>query len=331
VRLNNKAIITLVSVTLCIILIIGEGFYFHNKKDTNLIVEVIELKDEEGMGGISTLTIKLYNSGWSSIKPAFSIAWTVTAYYWNILDGPQVLAGKSNAIYKIKALIAQAIIPNGETFIVKVNDSQDSVFSVSKPTKVDLKSTPPILNGGLEYWYTDPSDLKRKPFEWDVVKIMGPEDTFSASQVTLGGKNAIEVSAVQDGAKDQYFWAVGQVRQYIVLPSTPVGLWVYPTFTYKDAANPQNVFGVEINDGVHVFWFIFSDSGEGIYDLQNHRIIVTKAPLNKWSYHQINILEAYQQLGYPLPTNLMFTLIVGGGQNSPGTYTGYFSSVSLVP
>jgi hypothetical protein len=321
----------LVSVTLCICFIIVAGFYFNGREDRILTVEVLDVHDEDGMGAVSTLSIKVTNGGSSSVQPAFSIMCSTTAYYWNVLEGPQLLRGRASAIYKIRAPIAQAIIANGQTFIVKVNDKQSSVFCASDPIEVDLEAPPPILNGGLKYWITDPSDKRQKPYMWQLVAIFGDGDSFSVSQETVGGRNALEAYVTQNGAKDKDFWAVGQVRQFIGLPTSSIGLWVYPTFTYKDGASPQNVFGVEINDGTHVIWFIFSDRGEGIYDLPNRRIIVAKAPLNEWSYHKINISEEYLKLGYQLPGNVMFSLIMGAGQNSPGTYTGYFSDIAPVP
>jgi len=329
-RTHHKRNITFVSVALCICLIIIAGFYFQGKEERILALEVLDVKDEEGLGAVSTLSIKLTNESFSSIEPKFSIMWSAIPYYWKVVEGPQFVSGRSSAIYKLETDQTQAIIPNNETFIVRVNDIRSTVFSTSEPIKVDLKDLPLILNSRFKYWLIDSSTKQRKPFHWDLLDDKGSGDTISVSQETVESRNCLKISVTQDGVKDNHAWAAGHVRQEIEFPTSDIGLWVYPTFTYQGGASPQNVFGIEIHDGANMIWFIFSDKNEGIYDLPNHRVIVTKAPLNEWSYHEIDISKEYGKLGWPIPEKLHFMGIVGGHQTLPGTYTGYFADIASV-
>jgi hypothetical protein len=222
------------------------------------------------------------------------------------------------------------MILNGETFIVRVNDIRSTVFSASEPMKVDIKDLPLILNSRFRYWLIDSFTKQRRPFRWDVWDDKGSGDTASVSQETVEGRNCLKIYVVQDGVKDNHAWATEHVRQEIEFPTSEIGFWIYPTFTYHGEANPQNVFGIETHDGANIIWFVFSDKNEGIYDRSNHRIIVTRAPLNEWSYHQIDVLKEYGRLGWPIPEKLHFMAIVGGHQTLPGTYTGYFADIASV-
>lgn len=329
-RIQSKRNITFISVALCICIIIIAGFYFQGKDERILELKVLNVKDEEDLGAVSTLSVKLTNLGFSSIEPKFSIMWSHIPYYWKVVEGPQLVPARSFAIYKLETDITQAIIPNGETFIVRINDIRSTVFSTSKPTKVNLKDLPLILNSRFEHWLIDYSTKQRKPFQWDLWDDKGSGDTISVSQETVEGRNSLHISVTQDGVKDNHAWAAGHVRQEIEFPTSVIGLWVYPTFTYQGGDNPQNVFGIETHDGTNIIWFIFSDKNEGIYDLPNHRVIVTKAPLNEWSYHEIDISKEYRKLGLSTPKKLDFMAIVGGHQALPGTYKGYFADIVSV-
>lgn len=329
-RPHIKRNITLVSVVLCICLIIIGGFYYQDKEENQLALRVLDTRDEEGLGVLSRLSIKLTNKSPSSIEPKFSVMWSHIPYYWKVVEGPQLVPAKSSAIYRLETDITQAMIPDGETFIVRVNDIWSTVYSTSEPKTVFIKDLSLILNSRFEYWSIDYSTKQNKPFRWDLWEDKGRGDIISVSQETVEGRNCLRICVTQDGAKDNHAWAAGHVRQEIVFPTSDIALWVYPTFTYQGGTSPQNVFGIETHDGVKIIWFIFSDKNEGEYDLPNHRIIVTKAPLNEWSYHKIDIQEEYRKLGWTIPKRLDFMTIVGDHQTLPGTYTGYFADIELV-
>ena len=329
-RPHIKRNITLVSVVLCICLIVIAGFYYQGKEESQIALRVLDIKDEESLGALSSLSIKLTNKSSSSIEPKFSVMWDHIPYYWKVVEGPQLLPTMSSAIYSLETDITQAMIPNGETFIVRVNDIWSTVYSASESKTVSIKDLPLILNSRFEYWSIDYSTKQNKPFRWDLWEDKGHGDTISLSQETLESRNCLRISVTQDGAKDNHAWAAGHVRQEIVFPTSDIALWVYPTFTYQGGTSPQNVFGIETHDGVKIIWFIFSDKNEGMYDLPNHHIIVAKSPLYEWSYHKLNVLDEYKKLGWPIPEKLDFMAIVGGHHTLPGTYTGYFSDIASV-
>jgi len=111
-----------------------------------------------------------------------------------------------------------------------------------------------------------------------------------------------------------------------------VGVWVYPTFSYirdEKTLDPANSFGIEINDGSHVLWFIFSDKNVGTYTLNGHRIVVIDTPLNQWSYREINIAAEYIDEGWSKPKSFTFMLIIGLTQAVEGERVGFFREITV--
>ncbi len=327
-----KRNLTISSITLCLVFIVASGFYFQTQEDDRLLgLRVVKVADEEALGVVSSLMVELTNNTLYSVEPEFSIMWNQIPYYWRVVEGPQLLSSQSSANYKLATSIPEAMIPNHTSFIARVNDAHSSVFFPSQPAEVNINSLPAIVNSHFAYWQIDPATKVNKPFGWNIWNDQGKEDMISVSQEAIEGRNSLKISVTQDGVADNQSWAAGHVWQDVEYPAQKVGLWVYPTFSYQGGNSPQSVFGIETHDGNKMLWFIFSDQNEGIYDLPDHRIIVTRAPLNEWSYHEIDILNEYTQLDWQTPRVLRIMAIVGLHQSLPGTGVGYFGQVSLVP
>ncbi|MEM4246457.1 MAG: hypothetical protein QW390_04085, partial [Candidatus Bathyarchaeia archaeon] len=153
------------------------------------------------------------------------------------------------------------------------------------------------------------------PYLWEVVYYKGEFDKAFIRRDFVDGVGCIGLHVYQDGINDTNVWATIHIKQAVGgrqlqrLFDSRIGVWVYPTFQYiydKETKNPENVFGLEVNDGTHIVWFIFSDDPIAPYTLKNHHIIVIQTPLNKWSYREVSIREVYDDQGWPMPESVSF-------------------------
>lgn len=198
---------------------------------------------------------------------------------------------------------------------------------------------PPILlNTKFKLFTLDPETNSSRPLLWIVVYNKGPGDLAFIREDVVGGEKCLGLHVYQDGANDTYDWVSVHVKQKLVGKSVErlfkarIGLWVYPTFSYVyygETGDPRNAFGVEINDGTHLLWFIFSDKNAGVYQLRNHRIVVIEAPLNQWSYVEIDVGEEYRKAGWEVPRDAFFILLVGATKHDPGWRAGFFKEILI--
>jgi len=312
---------------LCVSIAIVSAVYLQVKP--TVTVEVIgSLKDTGGIGAVTNLTVEVTNHGLSSIEPVFSVLWSQYPYYWKIESGPQYLAEGNSATYQIYADSPDKAIPNYSTFIVRVNDAHSGVYYVSKTMTVDLTSLPMVLNSEFQYWTRDSMWNSAVPFQWTLWPIMGHDDTFSVSYDNISGQMALGMTVNREEPLSDADWTTLQVKQVINFTDT-MGVWVYPTFSYEGGNTPRKVYGIEINDETNILWFIFSNKNVGVYDVSEHtRVIVLNTTLDTWSFRQLDILQQYQALNWPIPNRIWFTCLMAGTVN--GMYQGYFGNVTIM-
>ena len=197
---------------------------------------------------------------------------------------------------------------------------------------------PLILNPKFKYFTKDQYTGMQRPFLWEATYTLGPNDSGFLRRDNVTNIECLGLHLYQDGANDTYAWANIHVKQAIRgedvsrLFRSTVTFWIYPTFSFVydlNSKEPWNVFGLEVNDGTHMIWFIYSDSIEQTYQLRNHRIVHTNLPLNQWSYVDLDIAEEYSKAGWEEPSDLSFILICGATKMTPGNYAGYFSEINV--
>lgn len=197
---------------------------------------------------------------------------------------------------------------------------------------------PPLLNTTFRYWTLVPGTNETKPYLWETDFLKGPLDRLWLAEDTVDGESALGMHVYQDGLNDTFDWAMLHVRQDLrgnaasKVFQNSIGIWAYPTFPYHPDpvnSNPRNAFGIEINDGTHIIWFIFSPGEPAFYEFKLHRIIVIPTPLNQWSYREINVKAQYEEAKWAFPGSFSFILISGATKLDPGTYAGYFRSVNV--
>ena len=195
---------------------------------------------------------------------------------------------------------------------------------------------PPLLNSSMQYWTIDPSKNITTPYLWTIDLIQGPTDNTSVFEAVVAGRTALGLRVIRSNPNNSLIWTTVHVRQDALgqaldaIFRANISVDVFPTFQYlynPETKNPENVFGVEINDGTNLIWYVFADEPSQIVQLPRHRIIVTQTPLNVWSTRTMNISSQYAAAGWEKPVSVSFTFIVGTTWLHLGNWVGYFSNL----
>jgi len=195
-----------------------------------------------------------------------------------------------------------------------------------------------LSNRKFKYLVVDPATNMSRPYFWELDAIKGPSDRLNLTSGYVAGWSALQMEVYQDGEEDEYVWAMIHLRQDLTeekaenLFFSKIGAWVFPTFSYtcdERTKDPANSFGIEVNDGVHILWFIFSDENVGVYLLSNHRIAVIYCPLNEWSFREVQISTEYEKVGWARPESFSFMVMMGLTQGMPGKRVGFFREITI--
>ena len=197
---------------------------------------------------------------------------------------------------------------------------------------------PPLLNTNMKYWTVDPTKNILTPYLWTIDLIEGPTDNISVYQTVIADHSSIALRVVRSDRNNSQIWTTVHVRQDVrgqalaAIFRSNITINVYPTFTYvydPTSKNPENTFGIEINDGTNLLWYVFANETNQVFQLPHTRIILTQTPLNAWSTREINIASQYEAAGWKMPESISFTLILGTTWLYPGNWVGYFSGLSV--
>ena len=197
---------------------------------------------------------------------------------------------------------------------------------------------PPLLNTNMKFWTIDPTKNLLTPYLWTIDEIESPSDNISVYQTVVADRPAIALRVIRTNLNNSQIWTTVHVRQDLhgqalaAIFRSKIAIDVYPTFPYwynPDSNNPENTFGIEINDGTNLLWYTFADASSQVFQLPHNRIILTQTPLNAWSTREINIASQYQAAGWKMPESISFTLILGTTWVHPGDWVGYFSGLSV--
>jgi hypothetical protein len=201
-----------------------------------------------------------------------------------------------------------------------------------------IEQPSPILNVNQKLWTFDPAKNTAKPYLWDVDIIKGPPDNVSIFQADVQTQTATGLRLDRVNQNNTEVWTTLHVRQDLhgqglgAIFRSKISLMVFPTFHLwfdPKTHTPQNAFGVEINDGTNLLWFVFGDSASQVIQLPSHRIVLMQTPLSEWSSREIDIAAEWHAVGWAQPKSLSFILILGTTFLHPGTWVGYFSNISV--
>lgn len=195
----------------------------------------------------------------------------------------------------------------------------------------------PILNTNMKFWTIDATKNITRPYLWELDIIKDTPDNVSIYQVNYENLQSVAFKIIRS-ENSATVWTTVHVRQDLrgialsAVFRSKISLWVFPTFPYwynPDSKNPENTFGIEINDGTNLLWYVFADAPSQVFQLPHHRIVLIQTPLNTWSQREIDIADQFKQAGWETPQSLSFILIMGTTWVHPGTWIGYFSGLSV--
>ena len=197
---------------------------------------------------------------------------------------------------------------------------------------------PPLLNTNMKFWTIDPTKNLLTPYLWTIDVIESPSDNISVYQTVIADRPAIALRVIRTNPNNSQIWTTVHVRQDLrgqaldEIFRSKISIDVYPTFAYlynPTSNNPENTFGIEINDGTNLLWYVFADEPSQIFQLPHTRIILTQTPLNTWSTREIDFASQFKAAGWEMPESISFTLILGTTWLHPGNWVGYFSGLSV--
>jgi len=196
----------------------------------------------------------------------------------------------------------------------------------------------PLMNTNMKFWTIDPTNNVTTPYLWQVDIIKGPHDNVSIYQTEIDNRQSLGLNLSRSNENNTGVWTTVHVRQDLhglaldTLFRSQISLWVYPTFEYHNDPNfkdPHNTFGVEINDGTNLLWYVFADNQSQVFQLPHHRIVLMQTPLKTWSLRELDIGRQFQEAGWKEPQSLSFILILGTTWVDPGNWWGYFSGLNV--
>ena len=203
-----------------------------------------------------------------------------------------------------------------------------------------MPEAPAIANPAFKYWTRDPVWDFAKPLMWEVSLLLGPKDRGFIRRDVVDGRTCLGVHVYQDGANDAHNWATVHVRQNLrgkavkQLFEGTLEIWVYPTFMHQryqnSAGDPENVFGLEINNGTNLLWIIFSEQPTQVYQITRHLVVVINTPLNTWSRREVSIGNYCSEAGWTLPSEAALIFLVGATKGAPGEYAGFFQGIKVI-
>ena len=196
----------------------------------------------------------------------------------------------------------------------------------------------PLLNSNMKFWTFDPATNSTEPYLWQIDVIKNPADNVSVYRTVVANRSGVALWVYRSNENGSSVFTTVHLRQDLhgqaldTAFNSTISLWVFPTFSYwydLRYKNPENVFGIEINDGVNLVWYVFADDQSQVFQFPHHRIVVIQTPLHVWSYRTINIAHEYAEAGWKKPESLSFILILGTTNIYPGNWVGYFSGLSV--
>jgi len=90
---------------------------------------------------------------------------------------------------------------------------------------------------------------------------------------------------------------VVRIAQTVAFPDH-FAVWVYPT-TSADPAD--EVYGIEVADGVHQLWILFGRSTSVETQEGQPDLVMIPAPPDQWSRQEVDLAEIYRSLGWSVP------------------------------
>lgn len=215
-------------------------------------------------------------------------------YAWEISSGPPTLRPGETAVYRATTDLSYRWIHLAQGAQIVVMDAGGNYNlrgSLLIPPDASLRENGAIFNAA--YLMTD--DV---PGGWQLIGSGEVATTVVPHQPAP--VPAINLTLHADMSASG--WVSATLGQTIPFPFADMTAWLSsPPETVLDMTASSLVYGLEFTDGNHRLWLLYGDeAGEGFL-AANHAYISYKAPPQKWQPYTINLVEIYEQLGWPLP------------------------------
>lgn len=192
--------------------------------------------------------------------------------------------------------------------------------------RTNTTNPPPILDPNFSLWVQNSG--QSRPLIWRFQNVTSPNDLVMLNQTTINGKNATQLQILKSNHTG---WTYAYLSQSIDGPrltalfTIDVAIWVM-----KDTQVPQAaLFGVEVNDGVHVLTFIFSDQAAEPQQFLAHRTVFIQTPGNTWVNQPLDFAGQYKAAKWERPDYLTLSVVFGVGPSALGPQSVYIHGFSV--
>ncbi len=192
--------------------------------------------------------------------------------------------------------------------------------------RTTITSPPPILDPNFELWVENSG--QSRPLIWQFQNVTSPNDFVTLNQTTINGMNATQLQILKSNHTG---WTYAYLSQSIDGPrltalfTMDIAIWVM-----KDTQVPQTaLFGVEVNDGVHVLTFIFSDQAAEPQQFLAHRTVFIQTPGNTWVKRPVDFAGEYRAAKWGRPDHVTLSVVFGAGPGAVGSQSVYIHGFSV--
>jgi len=166
-------------------------------------------------------------------------------------------------------------------------------YSLGSISTVELDqsflSADAIPNPAYKFW----DGTENTPIYWSVTD--DPPGSGTAIPMVADGRPVMKLGL---HAEDEGLNRIA-LQNWINLPTSPIGIWLYWNPPKEDPASVA--YGLEIDDGKHLLWFIYGPSDYSEPPAEGQYIIYQSIPPRTWVHREIDIPAAYAQAGWQLP------------------------------
>ncbi|MBI5961167.1 MAG: tetratricopeptide repeat protein, partial [Chloroflexi bacterium] len=245
-------------------------------------------------GRVNRLTLTVTNDSSRLFTPRFAVQpeTSIQAWPWHIDSGPERLRPGQTGQYVISAqestFKAFQVGWGGQVVVSDAGGDYNLRAVLTIPKQTHAVNPDLIANPDYRYWPQDGS----APLNWVLDADTGSVATLVL--VSQAGRSALKLH--MESNPNAEVRPVVRMAQTISFPDR-FTVWVYPTTTSTDPAD--EIYGLEVTDGVHQLWILFGPHVETQAD--QPQIIVIPAPLNQWSRQVVDLATLYQSIGWTIP------------------------------
>lgn len=245
-------------------------------------------------GKITQMSVNVLNQSDRILSPRFAVQRFPypNPSPWKIDSGPQELFPGESATYRISNTRDELLFHAHEMAQVIVSDSGGDYSLGAVTTVVPDQSflwPDAIPNPAYEFW----DHAENAPVFWSV-SASPPE---SGTVIPVPSDNRLALKLVLQAKKEGLNRI--DVQNWINIPTTPFGIWLFWDPRIEDPGSVA--YGLEIDDGKHLLWFLFGSSDYSEILVPEQHIVHQTIPPRTWVFSEIDIPAAYDEAGWEFP------------------------------